>query len=194
MPATANPAKTTTSEALLGMLSLRPMTGYEIRQQIEASIGNFWSESYGQIYPTLAKLHKQGLVSAKAARKAGGKVYSLTPQGYARLNEWLGEMPQPRRPRNELLLKLFFAKNESVAHAREHVLERRSAYAADLLRYEAIEKNLKTEQADNPSLPFFLMTLNYGLAEARAILAWADQTVAMLDELKRTTQPAREAK
>ena len=42
-----------TPNALLGLLSLRPMSGYDIRQVISESIGYFWSESYGQIYPGL---------------------------------------------------------------------------------------------------------------------------------------------
>ncbi len=185
--------KTTTFEALLGVLSMGPMTGYEIRQRIDSSIGNFWSESFGQIYPTLAKLHKQGLVEAKSDKKTVGKLYSLTPAGRKRLRAWLAEMPQPRTPRNELLLKLFFATNGDLARAHEQVLDQRARSVADLRRYEAIEAHLKAEQSGNPGLPFFLITLNYGLAEARAILAWADQTVAMLDQLQRTNPVFTEA-
>lgn len=187
-------AKTTTSEALLGMLSLGPMTGYNIRRRIEFSIGNFWSESFGQIYPTLAKLHKQGFISAKPAQKAGAKVYALTPQGRERLKHWLKEMPQPRKPRNELLLKLFFAGKGSLAAARQQVLERRAACLADLSRYQAIERRLKEEQAENPGLPFFLITLHYGLAEARAILSWADQTIATLDDVQSKSTRHKETK
>lgn len=194
MNATAKTTRTTTFEALLGMLSLGPMTGYEIRHRIEASIGNFWSESFGQIYPTLAKLHEQGFVKVKPAHKAGGKEYSLTSAGRKRLREWLGEMPQPRKPRNELLLKLFFASPGEAATARAQVSEHHSAYAADLLRYQVITQQVKTAQAQNPNLPFFLMTLNYGLAQSRALLAWADQTIAALDELERKTKLQKEKK
>ena len=192
LPRTAD--KTTTVEALLGMLSLGPMTGYEIRQQIDTSIGNFWNESFGQIYPTLAKLHQQGLVKVKPAHKAGGKEYSLTPAGRKRLREWLGEMPQPRKPRNELLLKLFFAGPGNATTARAQVLEHRATYTADLLRYQAITQRVKLSQVQNPNLPFFLMTLNYGLAQSRALLAWADQTITALDEVERKTKLQKEKK
>jgi DNA-binding PadR family transcriptional regulator len=42
--------------AILGMLSIAPMSGYDIKKQVETSISNFWSESYGQIYPALRNL------------------------------------------------------------------------------------------------------------------------------------------
>ena len=59
--------------ALLGLLALRPMSGYEIRKTIERSISNFWNESFGQIYPTLADLVAEGLVRevpSKSSRRA----------------------------------------------------------------------------------------------------------------------------
>ena len=51
-----------TPNALLGLLSLGPMSGYDIRQLIPRSIGYFWNESYGQIYPGLKRLAAAGLV------------------------------------------------------------------------------------------------------------------------------------
>ena len=179
----AKSAKTTTFEALLGILSMGPMTGYEIRQRIDLSIGNFWSESFGQIYPALNKLRLQGLVDVTEAGKKGRKVYSLTLAGRERLHEWLGMMPQPLKPRNEMLLKLFFGAEGDVEKARAQVLATRAQYTTDLERYAGLESMLKTNQARNPGLPYFLMTLNYGFIEARAIVAWADQTLASLDEI-----------
>ena len=98
---------TTTAEALLGMLSLCPMSGYELRKLIGESIGNFWAESYGQIYPTLKRLEKAELVRSAEGERAGSKVYSLTEAGSARLREWLGVAPKRQVPRSDLLLKLF---------------------------------------------------------------------------------------
>jgi PadR family transcriptional regulator, regulatory protein AphA len=48
--------------AILGMLSLRPMSGYDTRKTVQESIRFFWSESYGQIYPALKRLEAQKLV------------------------------------------------------------------------------------------------------------------------------------
>ena len=57
-----------TRYAILGLLSLAPMSGYEIRKVAASSIGHFWSESYGQIYPTLRKLVAAGLAKPRSRR------------------------------------------------------------------------------------------------------------------------------
>ena len=60
--------------AVLGLLSIRPMSGYDLKHTIEASTRNFWNESYGQIYPALRALADAGLVmrqpEPKSAKKA----------------------------------------------------------------------------------------------------------------------------
>lgn len=175
--------RSTTAEALLGMLSLGPMSGYELRQRIEGSIGNFWSESFGQIYPALAKLRREGLVEVEEAGRTGRKVYSLTPAGRDRLTGWLGVMPAVRRPRNEMLLKLFFGRNGFLEDARAQVEAERERFAADLKRYTEMEPEISRRRAKDPGLPFFLMTLRYGMAEARALMGWADETLRAMDEL-----------
>jgi len=56
----ASPSRTI--YAVLGFLTVRPMSGYDIKKAVEVSIANFWTESYGQIYPVLKRLTEQGLV------------------------------------------------------------------------------------------------------------------------------------
>ena len=83
-----------TPNALLGLLSLEPMSGYDIRQMISRSIGYFWSESYGQIYPGLKRLAADGLVEKKTERRKGSPdrhVYSLTAAGRKQLEAELSE-------------------------------------------------------------------------------------------------------
>lgn len=174
--------KTTTTEALLGMLTLGPMSGYDLKQRIELSIGNFWNESYGQIYPTLKRLEEEGWATATEEGKAGRQVYTITKAGRMRLREWLTVAPQPRVARNELLLKLFFGRIAPVPTMRAHLLETRARYAADLERYEKTSKPVLFErQQGKPGLPFYLSVLSYGIHEARMIVAWCDETLAMLD-------------
>ncbi|MEH6524428.1 MAG: helix-turn-helix transcriptional regulator [Sneathiella sp.] len=47
---------------MLGLLTWRPMSGYELKQEIEGSLENYWSESFGQLYPHLRELHRSGLI------------------------------------------------------------------------------------------------------------------------------------
>ena len=78
--------------ALLGLLAECPQYGYEIKQRFESKLGNVWSISYGQLYPTLRRLSETGCVTKQTApgKKAAEKnVYSLTKKGRQQLNDWL---------------------------------------------------------------------------------------------------------
>jgi DNA-binding PadR family transcriptional regulator len=186
--------KTTTAEALLGVLSIKPMTGYEIREFIGMSIGNFWSESFGQIYPALKRLEAEGLIAAEAESKseaagvkrpsgsARRKVFALTEAGRTRLAAWLATPAMPQVPRNDLLLKLFFGKNAPPATVRALVAEERARAAADVARYEAMHPKVASHKTGSEA--YFLITLSYGVAEARAIVAWCDKTLAALDAVR----------
>ena len=182
--------RTTTADALLGLLSLKPMTGYEIKQMIESSIGNFWSESFGQIYPTLKRLETGGWISAEKMTKAeaaGGRAsrrYRITPLGCARLQAWLPVPARPQVPRNELLLKLFFGAHAQTTAMRGQIEAMRATYVADLRRYEQIMAAMQKTHGHLAGYPYWLMTLRYGQAEARAMVAWADESLAALGALE----------
>ena len=108
---------TTTADAVLGLLSIAPMSGYGMRMIISQSIGHFWSESFGQIYPALRKLTAEGFVEKKTERQKGRPdrhMYSLTTAGRKRLAGWLMVPAVTEVPRNELLLKLFFGSHVPV--------------------------------------------------------------------------------
>jgi PadR family transcriptional regulator AphA len=170
--------RTTTTESLLGMLSMGPMSGYEVRQLVAESIGNFWSESYGQIYPALKRMVDDGLAEMQEERAEGRpakKVYSLTERGRERLREWLGLPVVEQVPRNELLLKLFFGDRAELPRMRELVEVRRAELVADLRRYEGTARSITEQYEGHPGLRFWLMTVRYGMAEAKALIAWCDE-------------------
>jgi PadR family transcriptional regulator AphA len=171
--------------AILGMLSLRPMSGYDIRKTVQESIRYFWSESYGQIYPALKRLEAQKLVEhARGAQKgrAGRRVYALTGAGRRELQEWLMRQPQMPPFRNELLLKLFFGRLVPREACQEHVRHFRQRQQDFLRTYRQVERWLHAEHERHPDLPFWLMTLNYGMHQARALRDWCDETVAALEK------------
>ena len=94
------------------------MSGYEIRGLIGETVGHFWGESYGQLYPTLKDLVDEGLATVEAENgggKAIKKVYSVTEAGLDELRGWVAEPPEGRPARNELLLKTFFGRHVSAA-------------------------------------------------------------------------------
>jgi len=171
--------------AILGMLSLRPMSGYDIRKTVQESIRFFWSESYGQIYPALKRLEAQKLVErARGAQKgrAGRQVYALTRTGRRELQEWLTRKPQMQPFRNELLLKLFFGRLAPREACQEHLRHFRQRQEDFLRTYRQVEGWLHTEHERHPDLPFWLMTLTYGVHQARALRNWCDETLAALEK------------
>ena len=101
--------------ALLGLIAENPKYGYEIKQQFEGALGNVWSVSYGQLYPTLRRLSEVGWVTKKTApgkKAAERNIYSITAKGKKRLDEWLLKPLRTNyRVKDEFTLKfLFFDK------------------------------------------------------------------------------------
>jgi PadR family transcriptional regulator AphA len=98
---------------VLGTLSFRPLTGYEIKQIVDRSTRFFWAASYGQIYPELRRLEAAGLVQGEPDPQGGRQRnrYRLTRAGRERLHEWLRENDAGYEMRDQGLLKLFFARD-----------------------------------------------------------------------------------
>ena len=177
----------TTANALLGLLSMGPMSGYDIRQTVSHSIGYFWSESYGQIYPGLKRLADERLVAKKTERRKGSPdrhVYSLTQSGREQLRKWL-ELPAAREtPRNEMLLKVFFGANAPIKVSREHVRAYLELQDAELKTFAGLRKKLRKEAASDPQLAFWMMTLEMGRYHCEAMVEWCHETLRELDRLE----------
>lgn len=174
---------------MLGMLSIAPMSGYDIRKRVAESISNFWTESYGQIYPILKSLVAERLVTKTVERGAGKPdrhVYALTERGREELQRWLVEGVTPKVERNELLLKLFFGEEVALDTNIKHIEAFRELQRELLEKYKAIERQIKTEFADNSNLPYWLLTVSYGRHVNRALLDWCDESLAKLNRMRKS--------
>ncbi len=174
--------------AVLAMLSLGPRSGYDVQQQIQRTLGHFWSESYGQIYPTLRKLQAEGLATARTVAKVGKPnrtLVSITPNGREALRDWLGRPPEPPPVRNEMLLKTFVGWHVPPSVLVEHV-EQLKTYYADLEgQYRKFERFLKTCVAENPDATYWLLALRSGQLYVEARLRWCEEALATLRRLER---------
>jgi DNA-binding PadR family transcriptional regulator len=175
-------------EALLGLLAIEPMSGYDLGLTIRESVGHFWNESYGQIYPNLRKLADGGFVSCKTQRQKGKpnrRIYSITQKGRERLTKWLAVPPQPEIPRNELLLKLFFGEQVPatilIAFVERMAKERR----AMLELLERTERELIDKNQHYPGAPYWKMAAHFGQMEMRAHLRWTQETLVELNKISR---------
>ena len=183
--------KTTTVESLLGLLSQGPMSGYEMRQVMERSTANFWTESYGQIYPALKRMVKDGLATVEEQVKDGRakKVYKLTAAGERRLKKWLGVEVKPQPRRNELLLKVFFGDRAEPGAIAAQIVAERERCEDDLERFEAALLRMETEHARHPALAYWKMTVRCGMVHAKATMQWCDETFAELEKRGLVNKP-----
>lgn len=98
--------------ALLGLLSWRSATGYELKKIIEESSTMHWSGNNNQIYKSLVQLLDEGLVTNEIQHQESTpskKIYSITEQGLARLREWVLSEPEIPEFKNTFLVQLAWA-------------------------------------------------------------------------------------
>jgi PadR family transcriptional regulator AphA len=164
-----------TAYVILGMLSWRPMSGYDMKSLADNSTRFFWAISYGQIYPELRRLRDAGLV--EAAEAEGGRrrtAYRLTAQGRRTLRTWLAAPPETFETRDEGLLKLFFAAADPGA-AVGALRGKRDFHARKLENLRAIEAAGKPEG-------FALLVLRHGIEMSEWTVAWCDRAIAELEK------------
>jgi len=176
-----------TKYAVLGLLSRRPQSGYDIRKQYEGSAGNFWSESYGQIYPILKQLEAEGLAIHSVDRNEGRpdrKVYRITDAGREALREWLVSPAETFRYRVEVLLKVMHGMEVGPDATIEHVERFKREHEALLRRYGGITEQLEEQYRDAPNLQYSLLTVRCGERVSQAFIDWCDEAIARLRALE----------
>jgi len=107
-------------EVVLAMLAKEPSHGYELRARLHQALGPLGETmNPGQVYVTLTRLEKAGLVeserSATVADRADRKTYALTPTGQQRVAEWLAEVGWPKPDLAKFHLKLVAAAGAGLA-------------------------------------------------------------------------------
>ena len=131
--------------ALLALLSEGPKYGLQLRQEFEARTGEVWPLNVGQVYTTLQRLERDGLVESEGDEEGPQKGYSITAEGEAELASWLRTPPDlSSPPRDELVIKVLVALHmpgvdvHEVVQAHRHYLvqlmqewTRLKEYAAD---------------------------------------------------------------
>ncbi|WP_018222072.1 PadR family transcriptional regulator [Salinispora pacifica] len=98
---------------LLALFVDGPKYGYQLRTELDTRTGGSWAVNVGQIYTTLDRLVRDGLVVTEGADAEGRELYVLTEPGRVALAEWyLTPVTETERPRNELAIKLAMAARD----------------------------------------------------------------------------------
>lgn len=163
--------------ALLGFLSIRPMSGYDLKRRVDESVGHFWTADQAAIYRTLSELDAHGLVTHERVAQRSRpdrKVFHLTEAGRETLDAWLAA-PLPPVPRREpLLVKLFFAGRIDSGALRELLTAELSHAETELAGYRALLDSLDAPPSPIPEATQLgpVITLTYGVRAATAQRDW----------------------
>jgi PadR family transcriptional regulator AphA len=108
---------TTTSYAVLGLLSIKPWSSYELTQQMDRSLGRIWPRAVSKLYEEPKKLASHGLArsATQHSGQRGRTVYTITAKGRQALADWLRQPGGGPALEFEQLLKVFFADNGTTA-------------------------------------------------------------------------------
>ncbi|SDK13578.1 PadR family transcriptional regulator [Nonomuraea jiangxiensis] len=161
---------------LLALLDRGPRYGYQLRVEFEAATGGTWPLNIGQVYTTLARLERDGLVEPGGADEQGRAVYAITGAGREELERWFGTPVAPGdRPRDELVIKIAMA----VAGGAVDVAEVIQAQRAATMR--ALQELTRTKRAATGGLAERLV-IDSSIFKAEAEQRWLDHCEAVSKE------------
>jgi DNA-binding PadR family transcriptional regulator len=162
--------------SLLALLERGPMYGYGLKSEFEAATGQMWPLNVGQVYTTLARLERDGLVEANVEAD-DQKVYRLTEAGREELERWFsGPVSRDAVPRQELAIKLIFAVRSQTADVHAVIQHQR---AATMRALQELTRLKGDEGSDDLA---WTLTLDGLLFQGEAEIRWLDLCEARLNE------------
>ena len=156
---------------LLALLERGPMYGYQLRAQFEASTGATWPLNVGQVYTTLARLERDGLVDPLGEPDAEGRVtYRITDRGRAEVEGWFSSpVVREGRPRDELAIKLAMALTTPGVDVHRVIQTQRTATLRSLQELTRLKAG-----ADEVADAAWLLVLESMICGAEAEVRWLD--------------------
>lgn len=175
---------------LLGLLQ-RPGSGYDLKATFDGTVRHFWAAELSQIYTTLQRMERTGLLKSRVEPSAKGparKVYSVAPTGRRALRAWLTDAPKVNDQRYTYLAQLFFMDSlSSLDQTLAFTTSLRETRADALKTFRAIERQWLDEadgSVDDMSDENFhqYVTLRAGIHTMAARLRWCDETIRMIKQ------------
>ncbi|MEV7694799.1 PadR family transcriptional regulator [Microbacterium sp. NPDC089189] len=159
--------------SLLAILTSGACYGYQLRAELERRTGGAWTVNVGQIYNTLERLERDGLVAKGDVDAQGHVYYAVTDAGRATADAWLRlPVARPAATRDELTVKLAMAATLPGPDAAATVAAEQEAARLRLDALEAID----TSDALTPEDLTAAISHDATLEHARAEVVWLDRT------------------
>ena len=180
--------------ALLGLLAQQPRHGYELHDAFEAMVGGKqnWDIKPAQVYTTLSRLEKSGLVAPKAVEQDGGPekvIYEVTVQGLDELDQWLSEPVQTAHQRDEFYVKLMLCLATENGSPRQVIYTQRASLYQELhaLTTQRTEADPECELAH-------ILLMDQAIMRVEADLRWLVMDETRLDEIAEQPLPEPESR
>lgn len=173
----------TLAHAILGFLDRGPMTGYDLKTRcFDDAVGHLWTADQAQVYRTLERLAKQGLVRARLVPQRGKpdrRIFTITARGRADLVAWLRRAPALPPLRDPLLVQLSLAEDLPDEEILSLLIEARNGYQErlDTLRAELTANSDLTGASLTRSKALSDMALAAATSGARTAIDWIDDCI-----------------
>ena len=179
---------TTTSYAVLGLLSVRSWTTYELAKQVQRSLNWFWPRAERKLYdePKQLAAHGYAVATEHFTGKRRSREYAITDEGRAALAEWLGEPSAARSVEFEGMVKVFFADAGDLDQLRA-TLRAIEAEAEERVSAIAALSAGGTPFAERAHIS--ALTLPLQLEQETAVLRWARWALEQVESWKDTGDP-----
>jgi DNA-binding PadR family transcriptional regulator len=178
--------------ALLALLEQGPRYGYQLRVEFEHRTGGTWPLNVGQVYTTLARLERDGLVEGRGADGEGHVMYAVTTAGRHEVVSWFtSPVPRTQPPREELAIKLALAVSVPGVDVGKVIQQQRTATMTALQDYTRLKRRTTGDEAQELAWGLVLDSLVFA---AEAEIRWLDHCEARLrraavDRATRATTP-----
>ncbi len=162
--------------ALLGLLSEGPKYGLQLRDEFEARTGDVWPLNVGQVYTTLQRLERDGLIESDGEGEAGPqKSFRLTADGGAELDAWLRTPPDlSSPPRDELVIKVLVASRVPGVDVRDVIQTHRRHVVELMQEWTRVKRDASTEEVS------LALVVDAELFRLDSVIRWLDAADARL--------------
>ena len=170
-------------DAILVLLTERPMTGYELAKTFDSSIGFFWRADHPQIYRELARLRDRGSIQGREVVQSGKPnkfVYTLTCEGRIALRRWTAQPTRSPSIKDDLLVRLYALACIDIDPLRADLMARLDYHRSRLSRFERILEKRFSKGADSTADVGKLLGLRMGLRYEHAVVEWCEEALHAL--------------